>query len=1386
MITILLLWLTSAVLAAEAALDLSDPWQQLAFTRELAKDPVFADEAAVSLMALRELETIKDPASSELYLLAVKEDTHPGWRDIYNTLLSAGGLSAEGRLAVQIRVAEALVGAPETRARAVASLQGLVAANPQRTDARLALARALMVDQRPDEARAIFLGTTGGAVARRGALVALVALGRLEDAEVLVDGLRLETDSPLRRALDQGSLATRAAAVGAEGYPELAAWAVAREDPRASQPDAWRALAEVQLRAGQPGAAARSLATAVENNPDRPELRELWTAALLEAGDLEGAREAAGSQEAALQQLYAVQLVTDEAGAAAGRAGEVERAYRLAPRQPQVLQLYAEQLLAAGEGEAAREAVAAALETRPNDEGLLALYVRAALAADAPGEALAAHRASILALSDLDRFWERAGALAGLYSQVAEHYKARGQTDKALWHYRVALAMRPDAWEYYSGIGGVYWSAGDLRAARAAYREAYNKNPDELGALQGLVGITLAMGKPRDALAVLDESTLQAPQLLELREQARIALLLEDIIYALDAGLEEDAMRSYRDLLVRYPDNPRILHSLGDALMRGDKPAEALEAYQQARAFDPNNAWLALAEANAQIELGRMQWAQDVLEEIRPGEDEDLAAEVRRVQARVLRSEGDRLWHDLGRDREAFDLYARALELDLDPWTLTAVGGLYLEHGQPSVAQAFFEDALARDPDNQLAALGRIRSLQALGELDAARAGLEGLDRGAADEEAWAVQESMEIQAAIAEVDRLRLAGDSRRAQAKLEDIGRRYPDSPHVDAAMGSLYLDQEQPRKALQYAERALDDDPTHGRALVVAMEAGLALARMSEVLVLFERAQEVGGGERARLALDNAQFAASVEQAAALNREGRWKEGRDKLDELAQGMADNPDHWALLAGGYLALGLNEDARAAYDQALEIDAEHIPSLIGVASVEEARGFLTSAERWLSDQFDRTEDASVGLQLARVQGRLGRWRAGMATLERVRQASPVAAEPMGWAAVKPLPVLPLSDGSLPEDLPPAVTPGVASGVALQKVDALEAQLGAAHYPYGDIGGGSLGRTGEEGFNWMTSAVVTASVSEIYAGPVRLLADVVTVYVDDGVNTQDGLGASAGFATPADRRIGLEARAGTSPIGFDAGSYVTWKGVLKLALDPRVEVAGDTGRVPVTDSLLSWAGRFEDGTPYGLVSYTWGGGWLSLNSPSLADGGVRVRVGTLGGLAMDPVSRREFTGWAGQRMGTDDFSVRIGGNFTWLTHSEQIDGFEVGQAGVFTPRRFTSGLVRGDLLWTPDFSTTTLCGGAAIGMQSIDTQDSLYSSAGTFRAFAAGAGLRFPLTDDWQVAIDARTESTGSDWSQQSILFRLGYLPPWTELQRLKNPSESHGTGIANMSACAG
>lgn len=1375
-----------AAVEAVVPLDFEDPWTALAFVRGLAKrDTVGRDEIAVALHRLVDDPVVGSQALDELYHLAVTEAVRPGWRDLYDTLRSRPqGRSPEGRRLLDLRAAQARIDDAGTRPEAIQSLRRLLREDPRRDDVRLALAHALLAHDRADEAEPLFASVDGGA-ATEGLLRALIALNRLDEAKDVVQTLDVPKKHPLAQAVADGSLSARVQALVDGGYLDTAGAVLRRFDGSVTQVDAWTRVTQALLQAGDATGAVTMLERMAKEQPSASPIRRQLVDAWLEAGDPGAAKRVAGDDETAQRLVYAVDLLTSATEPVLARADAIERAYRLAPRQPEVVRQRAELLLAQGRSAEARQLLEPIMAERPRAGGLQVVFDRAALASNDPSAVLTAHRQGLRNATPWD-FWPRIGALAGMHTLMAEGLKARDQFAEAVFHYRAAIALQPDQIGYYKGLGGTLWAAGRLDEAAAAYLTALARDPVDVDALGSAVRIRLAAGDPAGAEALLDRADLRSPAARDLREDVSVALLLADIEQALASGLETDVRAAFQDLLVRYPDNPRILHALGDTLMRYGKPADALAVYQRARTLRGTDPWLAMAEATAHVQLNRPDEALRVLDALGPLDDDKAITAANRVRADALRIEGDRLWHDLDRHQAAFDAYQKALDLHPSPWTMVSLAGLYLDHRQPAVALAFYDAALRTDPSLREATMGRVTALQQLGRLDDARLALEDLGRRDTGAAVWSIQDSMEIQEALRQVDAMGLKGDFRRARALLDDISSKYPDSPHVDAAMGSLMLVQGQPGVALKRAERALANDPTHGRALAVAMDAGLQLGRMDEVVRLTEAALDAGGGERARIALENALFASRVEHAGSLAKSGRRRAAELELTDLRATVSDNPDHWALLGGGYLSLDLTVEALEVYERSLEFDPDHVPSIIGRASATESLGNLRQASKILDEAFERVPDARLGLALAGVQGRLGRWNRGLRTLEQVRQLGDGGAELPPQARVEALPVLPLPDGTVPEDAPPAQDDELTGQVTLAAVEELEDSLSANHYPYGDIGGGFVGRTGEEGENLLNSGILGAAVSEFYAGPLRIEADVLSVLLDDGLNEQLGVSAAIGVATAARSKVGFQAKIGTSPLGFDVGNYLTWLGQVSVASGPYITVGADTGRTPVTDSLLSWAGLVDATTnqTFGLASNTWGGGWISLSNAKLTDAGARFRIGFVEALGMERVGRQELSAWGGQAFGSESVKVRVGGNFTWLSHDQQIDRFVIGSSGVFSPRTYTVGLVRGSVNWKPNYSGTELHATGGIGVQSMSGEASPYFQPGVFRAFELGAGLRFALTDDgWRIGLDAKTETTGNFWSQTTVLFRLGFIPEWTGIRSFRPVSSIHGTGMGNLTA---
>ena len=557
------------------------------------------------------------------------------------------------------------------------------------------------------------------------------------------------------------------------------------------------------------------------------------------------------------------------------------------------------------------------------------------------------------------------------------------------------------------------------------------------------------------------------------------------------------------------------------------------------------------------------------------------------------------------------------------------------------------------------------------------------------------------------------------------------------------------------------------------------------MAEVVRIMEDALDAGGGEHARVALQNALFAAKVERAVDAAREGKRRRAEREMSDLRE--SAQPDQLALLGGGYLTLHHSQRALEVYDRSLTYDPRHVPSLIGKASAIESIGGLDEAGQFLGRTYDANPDPRIGLALAQVQGRLGQWGSGLATLERVRATDPAAEghADSPWGDVEPLPALALPSGEVPEDRPPSLVDGVSSRVSSSDVERLERELSSKHYPYTDIGGGYLGRSGNPGTSWMNAGVAGAAVAEFQAGPLRLQADVLSVLVNNGETQQMGASASLG-TTASKKKVGYDARVGISPIGFAVSPYVTWLGGVTLRASPSLRLGLDTGRAPITDSLLSWAGAVDatSGHPFGQASYTWGGGWLTFANPSLTDGGVRVRVGSVEAIAMDPVDRHELSGWAGQTLGSESLAFRIGASFTWLSHARPVFGFELGETGIFSPDSFTLGMAQLGMDYDPGTGFRA-CASAAVGAQ-YATGDPVpaFFAPGFDEAFEFGAGVRFPLSGTWELGVDARTQRSGEYYNQTSAVLRVAHVPRWAGTTGLRRVSPIHGSGVSNMTVC--
>ena len=551
-----------------------------------------------------------------------------------------------------------------------------------------ALARSLRMQDRPSEAlaearQALLVGLRDPA-ANLEAGLALLALGRPAEAvEPLRTAYRRTPgDQETRLALAEAYGATgeiRAAKSLVAHLPEKApaeAWMISGKlelmgdsaaDPASGQRAAARLLRARALgiqdatlflwlgrayeAAGEPGRATEAFSHylgSAPRDPDKTRFAELHRAECrLRAGDVLGAvrdleslRATEGPSRRVLAPLARACLAAslfDEAGQAA------EALLSKEPSDPDGLHVLAEVAQQTGEWGRSAQAFRTAAETAPADRRLWLSAAEASLKAGDRLTAASALERVASGETDPENERRRAQVLVGLGRAaeaigILKAVAAEGPQDPAVW---IEIADVSDAagdragsvealahaadlcpWdvEVQKRLAGALSSAGRRADSIGAWRKALDLAPDDLR-MQGSL-----------ARALMEDSQVEAglnlfAEMLQ-RHPADPALLTEAGLATLRHGSATDAV----ELLQRAVDSgpsPESLAALGEARLRLNEPARAIEALSRAISFEGTTAKVWALHAEASVAMGDLAGAEtSIIEARRPdnlGPDDRLA-----------------------------------------------------------------------------------------------------------------------------------------------------------------------------------------------------------------------------------------------------------------------------------------------------------------------------------------------------------------------------------------------------------------------------------------------------------------------------------------------------------------------------------------------------------------------------------------------------------------------------------------------------------------------------------------------------------------------------------------------------------------------------------------
>jgi putative PEP-CTERM system TPR-repeat lipoprotein len=597
-------------------------------------------------------------------------------------------------------------------------------------------------------------------------------------------------------------------------------------------------LAAVALKSGDLPTAEQEIAKAMELGADRARVEPVRIDTLLALGRPQAAQEAlddAKNLEPAARGNFQGRILLAQ-GDPAGAIAAFDRVLAVDATSETARLGRADGLLLQGHPDAARQAVEALLEDRP-DSGLgwLALggidmrQARFAEAAESLQKALA-HAAP---LSLPQRIQSRAGRVEALVmtGKIDDAASAQAELEKVapgtpaalLTGARIALAR------------------GEPKTAVEALQRVAQSMPTAVGPRAMLVAALLSQGSVEQALAEAGKLVGEFPD----SEQARLALSRAQ----LRAGRPDDAQATLQPLIDRPVPSAMAVTLAAQIEMSQGRSGTGLEFLEHGVEASPDNAQLKVDLASAYVAHGRPLDAVELLRSI-----PDSQASPQRDRMLVIAVAATR---DPAAARAEID---RALNANKDDTALLAMAaGYYASTGDRERARSYLEHAAAVSPADPGTSLGLARLDISEGKLDAAAARVQAVLKSIPDqvralalmaEVAARKGEPTEVERWLQEARRAdpaslqpRLAllrivlgrGDESQASQLIAEIEKAAPASAPAQAAIGDVFLETRHFDDALvRYRDAARIDgklpQPHYGMARVQAAQKDIAAARAS----------------------------------------------------------------------------------------------------------------------------------------------------------------------------------------------------------------------------------------------------------------------------------------------------------------------------------------------------------------------------------------------------------------------------------------------------------------------------------------------------------------------------------------------------------------------------
>jgi tetratricopeptide (TPR) repeat protein/uncharacterized membrane protein YhaH (DUF805 family) len=170
----------------------------------------------------------------------------------------------------------------------------------------------------------------------------------------------------------------------------------------------------------------------------------------------------------------------------------------------------------------------------------------------------------------------------GAQRNLAGLLTARGELEPAVRHYRTSLALEPGSAETHNGLGNALDSRGDSRSALEQYRQALEIDPDLVEARYNLARVLSNLDRAGEALTEYDI-------VLQVRPDHAPALVNSGNLL-LARGLLGEAEQRFSRAIRSDPELAEGHNGLGVTLIRAKRPEEARLSFAAAVRLRPD--WL--------------------------------------------------------------------------------------------------------------------------------------------------------------------------------------------------------------------------------------------------------------------------------------------------------------------------------------------------------------------------------------------------------------------------------------------------------------------------------------------------------------------------------------------------------------------------------------------------------------------------------------------------------------------------------------------------------------------------------------------------------------------------------------------------------------------------